>query len=98
MTYARRVDDNHAEIVAALRKIGCSIIDISELGGGAPDLIVGYRGVWYVLEIKNPQTQYGRKGFNKNQKAWIAEVAGRAPVYIITSALEAISFMQEAGE
>jgi len=31
---ARRVDQNHAEVVAALRKIGCEVMDLSRVGQG----------------------------------------------------------------
>ena len=49
----KRVDVNQAEIVAALRKVGCSVQHLHELGQGCPDLVVGYRGHNYLLEIKS---------------------------------------------
>lgn len=52
MTYARRVDANHVEIVKALRAIGCSVHSLARLGHGAPDLLVGINGRNVLLEIK----------------------------------------------
>jgi hypothetical protein len=90
--YASRVDNNHKEIVDALRQAGASIIDTAKLGGGLPDLIVGYGGKTFLVEIKNLKTQYGRAGLNKNQRKWLEEWTGGpfAMVSDIESALRAI--------
>ena len=50
--HARR-DDNHRAIVDALRAVGASVLDAADLGGGAPDLVVGFRGHTYLLEAKD---------------------------------------------
>lgn len=55
MRRAAKVDGNHAEIVQALRRVGASVCDASRLGDGAPDLLVGLRGVAYLLEVKTPR-------------------------------------------
>jgi len=51
--HAGRVDQNQARIVAALRKIGCSVAITSQVGQGLPDLIVGYMGQTVLLEVKD---------------------------------------------
>jgi hypothetical protein len=38
-----RTDSNHKAIVDALRKVGCQVADLSQLGNGIPDLLVSYR-------------------------------------------------------
>lgn len=53
---AKRVDANQPEIVAALRKAGCSVQHLHELGQGCPDVVVGCRGRNYLLEIKSSST------------------------------------------
>jgi len=40
MTYARKVDTNHAEIRDGLRAAGYQVVDTSKFGAGFPDLIV----------------------------------------------------------
>jgi len=47
-----KVDKNQREIVMALRKIGASVIHLHIVGGGCPDLLVGFRGVNHLFEIK----------------------------------------------
>ena len=45
-----------------LRKLGCTVQSISNIGGGCPDLLVGYRCVNYLLELKDPcQPKSGRE-------------------------------------
>jgi hypothetical protein len=47
------VDANHAEIVRALLGIGCSVLDLSRVGQGAPDLLVALAGRNLLLEVKD---------------------------------------------
>lgn len=90
MTYARRVDVNQDEIVKGLRKIGAFVHCLHREGSGCPDLLVGWRQKWYLLEVKRD----GKARHTQDQRDWYASVAGRAPVYTVTSAIEAINFMQ----
>jgi hypothetical protein len=48
------VDANQKAIVAALRSAGASVASLHGVGGGVPDLAVGYRGANHLLEVKNP--------------------------------------------
>lgn len=47
---AAKRDKNEAEIVVALRAIGATVAPVS--GAGVADLVVGYRGVNFLLEVK----------------------------------------------
>ncbi len=49
----KRTDLNQQEIIDILRSKGCSVRDLSQLGKGCPDLLVGYKGRNYLVEIKN---------------------------------------------
>lgn len=94
--YACSVDANHKEIVDALRGEGASVIDTSRLGSGFPDLIVGHAGKTVLIEVKNPNTQYGRAGLNKNQLRWKEAWCG-GPFSIVTdveSALRVLRVME----
>lgn len=50
---ARRTDANHAQIVAAFRKMGWSVLDLSAVGKGCPDLAIGKHGRTVLVEIKD---------------------------------------------
>ena len=41
MRLAARVDSTQAEIVAALRAAGCSVVSLAPVGHGVPDLLIG---------------------------------------------------------
>lgn len=52
-----RKDKNQGELVTALEKLGCTVMDLSAVGEGCPDIVVGYRGMNYLAEIKQPKKQ-----------------------------------------
>lgn len=57
--HAKRRDDNEPEIVAALEKIpGVSVYRLDD----PADLLVGYRNVCFLFEVKNPETHSRRAG------------------------------------
>jgi hypothetical protein len=53
MRTAARVDANQAQIVSALRQVGASVLMTFQLKG-CFDLLVGYRGRTFLMEIKDP--------------------------------------------
>jgi len=71
MRRAARRDGNHTLIAQAFERLGCTVLDTPAIGiAGFPDLVVGLFGVWHVVEVKNPETRYGRAGLNSNQSAF----------------------------
>ncbi len=52
MRRAARTDANHAEIVQALRKVGCRVLDLRSLGNGCPDLLVDTGSGLALMEVK----------------------------------------------
>lgn len=55
------MDDNHHDIVGALRQIGVGVEDTSAAGSGLPDLLCAFRGVLYLLEIKDGSKSPSRR-------------------------------------
>lgn len=51
--YARKVDDNHAEIVRALEQIGVGVLDTSQAGDGWCDLVTFRAGRMLAIEVKD---------------------------------------------
>ena len=70
-----RADRNQAEIVEALRKVGCTVQHLHTVGDGCPDLLVGYRYRNYLLEIKS-----GKRGIKDEQAIWHATWRGQVAV------------------
>lgn len=46
-------DKNQEAIVKALRKLGASVVILSQVAGGCPDLLIGYRAQTFLIEVKN---------------------------------------------
>ncbi len=63
--YARKLDDNHAAIVASLKAMGASVETIQGATAGTPDLVVRIFGMERLAEVKPP----GEK-LNPNQVKW----------------------------
>lgn len=53
MSRHARTDANHAEIIAALRAVGCSVVSLHQVGGGVPDLLVARAGETWCMEVKD---------------------------------------------
>ena len=49
---AKRTDINQKDIVHALRSFGATVVDLSGVGKGCPDLLVGFNNKTYLIEIK----------------------------------------------
>ena len=75
MTYAKKTDKNQTEIVEALRAVGVDVYITSDVGRGFPDLVCGYNGKTYLLEIK---TMKGR--MTDSEKAFHACWKGHCAV------------------
>lgn len=75
-TSKRRLDSNHHEIADLFAELGCSVLNISPLGGGASDLVIGLDMVNVLVEIKRGHAPLSdaEKKFFAEWKGWIAVV------------------------
>ena len=81
---AARRDENEAAIVQALRKAGATVELLSATN--IPDLLVGYRGQNFLLEVK---TEKGK--LKEGQKNWASHWRGQhAVVRTVDEALQVI--------
>ena len=84
--YAASTDLNQAEIVDALRKIGCQV----EIIGTPVDLLVGLRVHNFLLEIKRP----GEKPRTQKQRDFLRDWPGQ--VRVVETPEEAIRVVTRA--
>jgi len=84
-----KVDDNQAEIVKALRAIGATVLHTHQLGQGAPDIVCGYRGVNYMLELKDGKKPPSARKLTPDELKWHGEWRGKA--HVVESVQEAIN-------
>lgn len=91
MRRAARTDGNHRHVVRILRSVGASVLDLSRVGQGCPDLAVGFRGVTYLLEVKDGSKPPSARQLTPDEAAWHADWRGHvAVVNTPDEALEAI--------
>jgi hypothetical protein len=92
MSYRQKIntrDENEPEIVEALTKGGASVERVDFV-----DLLIGFQGVDYLGEVKNPNTRYGKNGLNKNQLEFEENWNG-GKIYIFYTAEDVALFLNE---
>ena len=92
-----RRDANEPEIVAALTAVGAIVLRIDAAQPGEPDLCVGYRGRWELVEVKRPPGKRGGisqtgQHLSDDQKEWHERAIQRGlPVRVWRTVSEAMS-------
>lgn len=87
MTYAKRIDANQPDIVQALRTMGASVQSLASVGKGCPDLLVGFLGANYAIEIKDESKPPSKRVLTPDQVVW--HYGWRGQVAIVKSIDEA---------
>lgn len=92
MRKAARVDANQEQVVSVLRGYGASVQTLAAVGKGVPDLLVGYRGRNYLLEVKDGNKSASQTKLTPDQQDWHLQWKGDKPVivYSPTDAVKAI--------
>ena len=89
--WAARTDANQVQIVDALRRAGCSVQPLHGVGGGCPDLLVGFRGANLLMEIKDGDKLPSEQKMTGPQKEWHQIWEGQVSVVnSVASALEVV--------
>jgi soluble P-type ATPase len=85
---AAKVDRNQAEIVAALRKIGCKVQSLAAVGDGVPDLLVWRPSAQKLslLECKDGAKRPSERRLTADQERFHADW----PVTVVESVEQAI--------
>ena len=91
MKYAK-IDDNQKLIVNALRIAGASVQSLAATGKGCPDLLVGYGGVNYLMEIKDGNKVPSAQKLTIDQEHWHSVWKGA--VHIVKNENEALKILK----
>ena len=89
MTFAKKTDKNQQEIMDAMRKMGASVTDLSKVGKGCPDLLVGINQKTAIVEIKSSS----KAKYTSHQEKWLETWKG-GTVARIDSIESAITLLQ----
>ena len=82
-----RADKNQDEIVKGLRAIGATVEVLSQVGHSCPDILCGWRGQNYLMEIKD---KHGK--LSESQKAWHTFWNGQ--VAVVRNLAEAVRVLE----
>jgi len=92
---AKRIDANQPEIVKALRQAGATVTPTHELGRGFPDLVVGFRGLNHLFEIKDGSKSPSRRKLTPDEIEWHANWRGQVKIVeTVEQALRAIGAIE----
>jgi hypothetical protein len=89
MRRAAKVDENQPEIVAAARRMGCTVQPLHSIGQGCPDLLVGISGINDLWEVKDGKKVPSARQLTTDQLIWHDEWRGN--VQVIDSVEKAIA-------
>jgi Holliday junction resolvase len=93
MRRAAKVDGNHSEIVQALRDAGALVQSLAPVGGGVPDLLVGWQGMLLLIEVKDGSRIPSQQELNPAQEKWHEAWSGH-PVYVVRSVDETLEVLK----
>ena len=86
------MDDNQESIVKALRAIGATVRVVTQ-GGGLPDLLVGFRGVTVLMEVKDGKKPPSARKLTEAEQKFFDEWRGGLLV-VVESIDDAIAALQ----
>ena len=96
MRQAAKTDRNQIEVVTALRQAGATVQSLATTGKGCPDLLVGYQGINYLLEVKDGNKPPSARLLTEDQLRWHQNWLGS--VHIIKSTDEALKILQDKND
>ena len=92
MRRAGRIDENQPLIVKALRDCGASVLSLSNMGQGCPDLVVGKDGRNWLMEIKDPSRKPSERRLTDDERVFHA--LWRGQVCVVETAEEALAWLE----
>ncbi len=88
-----RVDANQAQLVKELRAEGCTVAILSSVGGGVPDICVGYRGHNFLMEIKDGDQPPSKRKLTADEGAFFDMWVGNC--WVVTTSQQALGLMED---
>ena len=92
MRRAAKVDRNQAEIVAAFRKFGCSVLPLHTVGSGCPDICVGLNKKSVLVEIKDGSKPKSDRELTKDEEKFHNE--WRGSLFVVESLEDVIALVK----
>jgi hypothetical protein len=91
--YAKRIDANQNSVVKALRDHGAFVRVVTQ-GDGIPDLLVAYKGVTALLELKDGDKSPSHRKLTPAEQKFFNEWTGGI-LAVVTSVEEALDVLHK---
>ena len=88
---AAKVDANQKQVVKALRDAGATVQHLHAVGAGCPDLLVGFRAINYLMEVKDGHKPPSARKLTPDQVVWHDQWRGNA--HVVKSVTEALAVL-----
>jgi len=75
-----RVDSNQKQLVKELRAMGASVAITSNIGNGFVDIVVGYKNVNYLFEIKDGDKPPSQRKLTEDEERFFISWEGNCHV------------------
>lgn len=92
MRRAAKVDANQGQIVQALKVRGATVQSLATIGKGCPDLLVGYKKVTLLIEVKDGNKPPSQRKLTPDQLDWMTWWNGM-PVVVATCPQDVINLL-----
>lgn len=80
-TYNRKVDANQSSVIEEVRQWpGVIVQDLHGIGNGVPDLLIGFRGVNFLVELKDGEKPKHQKQLTEPEKKWHSAWKGQVAI------------------
>jgi hypothetical protein len=66
--------------VETLRQVGATVQPLHAVGGGVPDLLVGFRGQTYLIEVKDGRKPPSARKLTPDQVEWHSAWRGQVAI------------------
>lgn len=77
---AKKVDANQPAIIQAFRDVGASVEPLHFVGQGFPDILVGFRGQNWLIEIKDGSQPPSKKRLTDDETDWHRKWNGQVAI------------------
>ena len=91
-----RTDANQQKVIDALHDLGASVTSLADIGQGCPDLLVGWRELNFLLEVKDGNKPPSKRKLTPAESEW--HDAWRGQVHIVYSGVEAVEYVIETAQ
>ncbi len=87
-----RIDANQPFITKALRDAGASVLVLSNMGHGCPDLLVGKDNRNWLMEIKDPSRKPSERRLTEDEQVF--HVLWRGHVCVVETVEDALNWIE----